>query len=246
MPITIVTIDFWNTLFNSEGGDARNEQRRNALREAIIGSGHACDDERLHQAYAGIWDYFDHHWLEHHRTPTSAEMISEICRRLDITLASEWETSAAEILCRGVLSHPPELLPGVHEGLAFLADRAQLALISDTAFSPGSVLRELMEHVGIDRYFSAWVFSDETGVAKPHPEAFARALQTLGGGPESALHIGDIERTDIKGAKAAGMRAILYKGNQVHHKYAEEGTSADAVMNHWNEIPEIFAALTDQ
>src|SRR5690606_40365814 len=63
-----------------------------------------------------------------------------------------------------------------------------------------------LESVGIAGYFDIYVFSDETGVAKPHPEAFRRAYEPLGCLPSEALHIGDIERTDILGAKSAGMK----------------------------------------
>jgi putative hydrolase of the HAD superfamily len=144
---------------------------------------------------------------------------------------------------RGVLDHPPQLLPGVREALAFLAARAKLAIISDTAFSPGSILRELMVEQDIDRYFSGYVFSDETGIAKPHPEAFAAALNQLQGAPEEGVHIGDIERTDIRGARGAGMKAILYDGGSERSKYAEDETAADAVMHHWNEIEEVLGKL---
>jgi putative hydrolase of the HAD superfamily len=141
------------------------------------------------------------------------------------------------------LDHPPELLPGVREGLRFLAERASLALISDTASSPGIVLRELMMEQGIDHHFSTYIFSDETGVAKPHPDAFSTALTRLNATPSEAFHIGDIERTDIRGARGVGMHAVLYKGDAVGHKYAEAETEADVVMHHWSEIEDIWRAI---
>lgn len=238
MPIKVVTIDFWNTLFDSSGGALRNAARMKALRDAIDQSGLLCEPEILERSYKAIWEYFDDHWLNHQRTPTSREMVREICRCAQIDLHDKVVEQVAEVFARGVLDHPPELLPGAREGVEFLADRAKLALISDTAFSPGSVLRELMESVGIAGYFDIYVFSDETGVAKPHPEAFRRAYEPLGCLPSEALHIGDIERTDILGAKSAGMKAMLYKGDTIPHKYAEEHTAADMVIWHWGEIGE--------
>jgi putative hydrolase of the HAD superfamily len=243
MSITVVTIDFWNTLFDTSNGEPRNKVRRDALLQAIRTAGHTCDDARFDTAYKGIWDYFDTHWLTHHRTPTSAEMIGEICSQLEVQIGEAEAESVGDIFMRGVLDHPPQLLPGAREALAFLAEHAKLAIISDTAFSPGSILRELMVEKGIDRYFSGYVFSDETGVAKPHPEAFAAALSQLQATPEQGAHIGDIERTDIRGARAAGMKAVLYNGGMEQSKYAEDETAADAVMNHWDEIEEVFAKL---
>ena len=115
-------------------------------------------------------------------------------------------------------------------------ERGPLAIISDTAFSPGSVLKQLMERDGIARYFDHYIFSDETGVAKPHPDAFHKALDGLGGTPEKGVHIGDIERTDILGAKGVGMEAILYRTPDRQHKYAEETTVADYILEEWGEI----------
>jgi putative hydrolase of the HAD superfamily len=246
MPINVVTIDFWNTLFDSANGVPRNQARRDALLAAIRDAGHQCDDERFDAAYKGIWEYFDHHWLNNHRTPSSAEMVDEICRQLSVEIQRDRAEQVSELFSRGVLDHPPALLPGARQALEYLAGHAKLALISDTAFSPGAVLRELMESIGVARYFSAYIFSDETGVAKPHPEAFRRALEPFGASPAEAFHIGDIERTDIKGAKEAGMKAVLYRGDENKSKYAEEATGADAVMEHWSEIEEIFTRLSGE
>lgn len=240
MPVNVVTIDFWNTLFDSTGGPDRNAVRLLALQEAIEQEGLECEQEILNQSYKSIWEFFDDQWLNYQRTPTSDEMVREICRRARVGLNEEGVRRVVDVFARGVLDHPPALLPGVREGLELLAGRARLALISDTAFSPGSVLRELMESVDIAKYFSAYIFSDENGVAKPHPAAFRKAYEPLGGAPEYSMHIGDIERTDIRGAKSVGMKAVLYKGDNQPHKYAEEQTAADAVMHHWNEIEHIL------
>lgn len=242
--ITVVTIDFWNTLFDSTGGEPRNARRRSALLEAIREAGHDCADERFDETYRGIWKYFDEHWLERQRTPSSREMIDEILRRLEYTVGDEAVERVTDIFSRGVLEHPPELLPGAVDALATMHARGiRLAVISDTAFSPGSVLRELMHERGIAQYFDAYVFSNETGVAKPHPEAFRLALEPFGVAPSQACHIGDIERTDIRGARSAGMRAILFKGDPAPAKYAEAETQADVTIEGWSEIESALARL---
>ncbi len=246
MAITVVTIDFWNTLFDSAGGAHRNTARLAAITEAVERSGALCESATIEASYKSIWAYFDHHWLTMQRTPTSDEMVREICRRSGVQLDEESVRHVADTFSRGVLDHPPALLPGAREGLDVLAGRARLALISDTAFSPGSVLRELMETSGIARYFDAYIFSDETGVAKPHPHAFQQALAPFHAQPHDAVHIGDIERTDIRGAKAVGMKAILYKGDNQPHHYAEDSTIADAVLPHWAEIEGVFDRLHQQ
>ena len=48
----------------------------------------------------------------------------------------------------------------------------------------------------------------DVGHAKPRPEIFHTAVATLGVAPHEILHIGDNERTDVRGALDAGFRAI--------------------------------------
>ena len=48
----------------------------------------------------------------------------------------------------------------------------------------------------------------DIGWCKPRPEPFRAALDALAVYPGEALHVGDIERTDVGGALKVGMRAI--------------------------------------
>ena len=244
MSLTTITIDFWQTLYDNSNGEERNAERKSVLMNAITAEHPSPDPALFHAAYAGLWEYFDHHWLKGKRTPTSEELVGEILRRLDLAITDDAVREVIRAFEEGILEYPPALLPGVREGLEYLSGLAPLALISDTAFSPGSVLRQVMERDGIADYFQEYSFSDETGVAKPHPEAFLRALEPLGGFPETSLHIGDIERTDIIGAKGVGMRAILYRNAEVQTKYAEKETRADGVMEHWGEVVETVEKVT--
>lgn len=235
----VITIDFWNTIFDASNGEARNAERLEAVVQGFEAEGIVVARDQIGNAFKMLWSYFDHHWLEHQRTPTSLEMVRELCASLDSSLSARRMEAIADVFERGILHHPPALLPGVVESLEHLAGHASLALISDTAFSPGRILRELMERVGIARHFSAFVFSDETGVAKPHPEAFRRAFQLLDVDETvDSVHIGDIERTDIVGAKGAGMKAVLYCGDPGRLPSTDRESIADAVVDHWDRMSE--------
>ena len=59
----------------------------------------------------------------------------------------------------------------------------------------------------LDR-FRATVYSVDVGWCKPRPEPFRAAISALGVDASEVLHVGDIERTDVAGALALGMRAI--------------------------------------
>ena len=240
---SVITIDFWQTLYDNANGKERKAQRKKALAEAISAENPAPDLLKVEKAYASLWDYFDHHWLGRQRTPTSEEMVGFLLQHLDVSLSDERLNDIVRVFEEGILEHPPNLLPGVREGLEYLTSGARLALISDTAFSPGSVLRRVMERDDIARHFEVFVFSNETGLSKPHPEAFRMAIEPLGGEPETSLHIGDIERTDIRGAKGIGMRTILYRNSRHLHKYNEEETEADGIMEEWSEIESVVESI---
>ena len=243
MAPSAVTIDFWNTLFGTENGPARERQRRTSLTDELGAAGDSRAEGELERAGDAAMEHFRHHWLEQQRTPGATELVEVMLAKLAATLPDDAVGRIAEVFARGVIDHPPQLLPGAAAALERLAAAAPLAIISDTAFSPGAVLRELMEEVGVAERFSTFVFSDETGVAKPDPAAFERALEGVGADAARAVHIGDIERTDIQGARAYGMRAVLYRNAKHRHQLAEDATDADATIGHWDELDAVLARL---
>ena len=70
-------------------------------------------------------------------------------------------------------------------------------------------LPALLDGLGVARYFSAAVVSGIEGREKPAPEMFARACAQLSVAPGEVLHVGDAERDDYQGARAAGLEALL-------------------------------------
>jgi putative hydrolase of the HAD superfamily len=243
--IRAVTIDFWNTIVGTGGGDARRRARNAALREALAGVGEPWDDERVRAGFKHVYEEFERVWFGAQRTPGASESLEGLWKFLDVRVSPEAHARVTLAFEDSILSGPPELLPGAAEAIAELAGRYRLAVISDTAFSPGRALREVLAGHGVLQYFSTLVFSDETGVSKPHPIAFETALAGIGAGAGQSVHIGDIERTDIAGAKDAGMRAILFRGDPgAMYRGDEDATRADAVAEHWAQIPGIIESLS--
>ena len=62
-----------------------------------------------------------------------------------------------------------------------------------------------LERLGVAHFFQAVAVSAVVGAEKPDPAIFRFALDRLGVPPERALHIGDNDRTDGDGARAAGL-----------------------------------------
>ncbi len=242
MAIELITIDFWNTLFDSSNGDARKNHREETVKKEIKRMGVEIDDSEIERASEECWRVFDIIWRNEHRTPSTDELVHVVLNYLNIEhnqVLIERITNEYE---EGVLHHPPLLLPGVKETIPLLAEQYTLAIVSDTAFSPGSILKKLLAQYNIEEYFAHYSFSDETGFSKPHPNTFSIVLNAANCMPMNAVHCGDIERTDIIGAKNYGMKAILYLGDIEGEMSKEnpEQTSADAIAHTWDAIPDII------
>lgn len=149
------------------------------------------------------------------------------------TISAALEDATGQVGTR-VVEGAPEVIAALREaGIA-------TALICDTGFTPGRhVRRFLASHgIGLDHYF----FSDEVGAPKPHRKIFDAALRATGARPSEAVHIGDLRRTDVAGARAAGMATVRFAG--VHddgwNSIECSGDEADAVIHAWVELPALL------
>jgi putative hydrolase of the HAD superfamily len=249
MTIQAITIDFWNTLYDSSGGEGREMERGRVVLEQAHRLGVGLTHDMLKAAQQQAWKHFNRVWREEQRTPQTRTMVEFFWQALGVRADAQAVEAVTTVFCEGVLAHPPKLLPKVKEVLSELTSThriGHIALISDTAFSPGRVLKQLMERDGVAEYFSAFSFSDETGVSKPHPHAYTIALAGVDVPLERCVHIGDIERTDIVGAKALGMKAILFAGDpngQMNAEHQDKPTQADCRADSWEEVLEALRQM---
>ena len=233
-----VTFDFWGTLYQNTS--ARDERLR--LLEGVLAR-HSQPRLRtaLEAAYRRAWSVLDRIWLEEHRSITIERWLREMLTFLDVDLPEDvlagLRRPIEEIYLQG---GAPQPIPGVTEVLPRLSRRYRLGLISDVGLTPGRVLRELLRRDGLLPCFRALTFSDETGATKPLPEQFLRTLAILKVRPEKAAHIGDLPETDLAGARAVGMRAVLFLG--VSHR--QDGRLlADAVFEEYDELEKLLERL---
>lgn len=175
-------------------------------------------------------------WRDEHRGYTTADRIRWLLAQLAIErpLDCEHIARAVDEVDQTLTTFPPPLLPGAGEGIRALASRYKLAIVSDTGFASGRAQDRLLEQDGLLEHFTATIYSMDVGHSKPRPEPFQKALEALGADPHEAIHVGDIERTDIAGALAVGMRAIridvIRPGGSSDAEYV--ATSYDALVEY--------------
>lgn len=75
------------------------------------------------------------------------------------------------------------------------------------------------ERLGLAASVDCVIDSAEVGIEKPDPRIFERALERLGANADSTIHVGDIYHVDVVGARAAGIRAILFDPLNLYTEY---------------------------
>jgi FMN phosphatase YigB (HAD superfamily) len=210
-PIRAITLDFWDTLY-----DAENLPERLALRQQAIGAllgayGLELPERDVAQLYSESAREADRWWRDEHRGYTTAERLRWMLERAGARPRPECDhiAAACDAVDDALLVCPPPLLPGAADAVRTLASHLPLAIVSDTGFASGRAQDALLAQDGLLGFFTATVYSMDIGHAKPHPEPFRAGVTALGApSPAHVIHVGDNERTDVRGALAAGLRAI--------------------------------------
>ncbi len=244
MSIKAITFDFWATLYTSNPVD-RHRRLRELQQMVEQRAGVSLTMEAVQAAVRVARKTWTRVWMEEYRTLTTDEWLEIMLAELHLPLPAADRGEIQHRLATSVYEDLPTLVPDAAEALPQLARTYRLAVISDTGLTPGWVLRELMARDGILPYFDHLTFSDELGRSKPHPDAFLSTLRALGVEPAEAVHVGDLLRTDIAGAKGVGMRGVQYTGvNQEEWVAAADtpaqGVNPDAVIRRHTELARLL------
>ena len=205
-----LTFDYWDTLYEGGALPERVALRRTAVGALLGAYGQAVPEEQLRTLYEESGREAERWWSEEQRGYTTNDRLRWILERAAVKPREGCEhvAAAAEAVDNALLILPPAMLAGAWQMLRTLRRHYALAVISDTGFASGRAQDRLLEKDGAREFFGATIYSMDVGHAKPRPEIFRTAVATLGVAPHEILHIGDNERTDVRGALAAGFRAI--------------------------------------
>lgn len=240
--IAAVTFDVWDTILRDEtdepkrraqGFSSKPEERRHLVFEALRRHDPVAR-EVVDAAYEVVDAAFDKMWKEHYVTWPIGQRLAVLLKGLGRRLP---EDDMDELIRRHEemeLVVRPDYIDGVREALAELSKRYKLFVVSDTIFTPGRVVRRLLESYDLARCFSGFAFSDEVGRSKPHRRMFETASRALAVPFERMVHVGDREKNDVEGPKALGMRVVLFTGVR---PVPESGTKADAVCQRHADLP---------
>jgi putative hydrolase of the HAD superfamily len=125
---------------------------------------------------------------------------------------------------------------GARSALQALSVRFRLALVSN---GPADLQRFKLAAGDLSGLFDRVIISGEVGVAQPRPGIFMLALESLGCAPHDALMIGDDWRTDVEGARLAGVEAIIVDRDRVGGSRADRSAAA-ATVGCFAEVPALL------
>ena len=210
-----ITFDLWNTLLEDKDF---TEHRINSLSRILGVEGFQIPERDLLSAYKSASDHYRRMWEIDRRHLHVDRRVEHMLKQLEVELTDEVKLSIVEEFTEAFVVDPPAFKEDVREVLQSLGEHYVMGIISDTGVTPGSIIRDHLRMYGILRFFSSTVFSDEVGFCKPDPRVFEMALRELKVRPGEAVHVGDLLRTDVAGAKNVGMKAVwLSNESDVRH-----------------------------
>jgi len=240
-PPRAVTIDCWSTLLRTLDSDGARRRRGAALADLARRRGREVTPEAATELIDRSWALHLDEWRA--GRAFGPEGAARWCLdKLGLAATAPDLDELADAIATGSLAVGTAVVDGAAEALATLR-RAGIptALICDTGFTPSRVVREALQlhNLMLDHSF----FSDEVGMPKPYPPIFLAALEATGADPAAAVHIGDLRRTDVAGARAAGMAAVRFAG--VHDdgwmpEDCKPDVEADAVLYRWADLPDLL------
>jgi putative hydrolase of the HAD superfamily len=220
-----VTFDCWNTLLYEANWEVAHARRVTALVQAAGEAGRVVPRDAAARAFDAAWERHVRIWTGGANTGAR-----------EVALWGLAELGLREP--HPALEHLVQL-EGARDTLAALAAAGvPRALVCDTGLTPGRVVRRHLDRVGLLSLLDVQIFSDELGVPKPDRRVFRAALDPLGVDPQGALHVGDLRRTDVAGARALGMRSVRIREL---HDDASDLPDADFVVASHAELCALLA-----
>jgi putative hydrolase of the HAD superfamily len=196
--VTVVFLDALGTLVRLEPPAPR-------LQALLAQQGHDVSPERAEAAFGAEISYY----VDHHLEGSDEETLDDLRDRCAAVLLDALELpglahAGARRAMLAALSFEP--YPEVAATLRVLHERGSpLIAVSNWDCS----LCRWLEDAGLLDLLDGVVSSGASGVAKPDPAIFLRALWYTGADPENVLHVGDSLDKDVAGARAAHIRPVL-------------------------------------
>jgi phosphoglycolate phosphatase len=134
-----------------------------------------------------------------------------------------------------VLRSGTQLLPGVGDTIRALSEAGFLLGVCSNKLV--AFTRELLDYLGLARFFQAVIGPEDAPRPKPAPDMLLAALAKLGVGPSEALYVGDMT-VDIETARAAGVTVWTVPTGS-NERAELQAASPDRLLDDFRELTEL-------
>jgi len=205
-----------------------------AVDAAIVAMIDAGLDLTPEQAHKKIYEIYEREGIEYQEV--FDDFLQEVLGFIDYHVLAAGIVAYRRAREGALVSYP-------HVNLALLRlfrMHLKLAVVSD---APRMQVWMRLVQLGVDMFFDAVVTFDDTGVRKPAPEPFKKALEMLAVRPEETLMVGDWAERDIVGAKTLGMRTVFARYGD---EFGTKVSGADFEINDVLELVPIVERLNGE
>lgn len=231
MPVSVITFDLDNTLWDVEPTLLRAEEVQQAwLRQHRPGAVEAFDHDALFEFKKSVWKR--HPQLLHHVSQMRIQTLYEL------QLAAGYREDEAR--------------SGAQQAFAvFLEERRKVVLYEEALgvlellagqFTLGALTNGNADIYKTDaaEYFDFAFLAEDIGSSKPHPDMFHAALRQTGAAAQDIVHVGDDPEHDVRGARDVGMRTVWINTRQ---RPWPGGARADREIANLRELPAAIASI---
>jgi putative hydrolase of the HAD superfamily len=194
-----------SVLFDALGTLVELQPPAPRLRARLADAGFDVSEERAGAAIGAEIEYY----LAHHLEGGDRASLDDLRDRCATILMGALDLDGldhgtARRALMGALEFRPydDAIPALSE---LRADGHRLVVVSNW----DCALPDWLGPPGLLGLVDGVVTSAEVGVAKPDARVFERALEVAGVAAADAIHVGDSPDNDVRGARAAGIRAVL-------------------------------------
>lgn len=230
-----VAFDLWETLLTDTPELMRQQERLRLLRmeQILVTHGFGELAHRIEDAYRELWKRCHDLYWSFDLDVACRRQIEHFLEALEIDPAT-LEAPVLDALEEAYAQAALEILPVAVEGAAELlpalrARGLRIGLISNTGRTPGSVLRSILDSLGLASSIDAMVFSNEHGQCKPQPSIFEELRRSLDVSFSEMVFVGDNLYVDVHGAQRCGMKGV-------HFDPPVRGTAVAPPVGHGLEI----------
>ncbi|KAF7729723.1 Haloacid dehalogenase-like hydrolase domain-containing protein 3 [Apophysomyces ossiformis] len=241
--IRLITFDAYNTLFKPRGGlSAQYAQEAGKLGIRVSKESISRHFGNAYRKQLGRAPFYG---LDRGMTPREwwEELVYDTFRSAGVqkkVLDPKFDRLFTALYKRFMTAEAYEMFPDVVSTLNDLKTQGfHMGVISNS----DERLVSVVESLKLNQYFDFIMPSSLAGYEKPHPEIFRKALRLVGTSvdPKEALHIGDDEIKDYRGALEAGWNAVLLE----RCKLSYEDSAPALFTGHKSHFPKSILTLQD-